>query len=75
MLKFLKFGLRRCQFDHYVFSLTSARGKILFIVYVNDIIIASNDKKSIDTLKRCLQNSFQTKDLGKLCYFLGIEVA
>ena len=58
-----------------MFSLTSARGKILLIVYVNDIIIASNDKKSIDTLKKCLQNSFQTKDLGKFCYFLGIEVA
>ena len=26
-------------------------------------------------MKRYLQNSFRTKDLGKLCYFLGIEVA
>ena len=26
-------------------------------------------------MKRYLQNSFQTKDLGKLRYFLGIEVA
>ena len=45
------------------------------IEYVDDIIITGNDKQGIDDLKIYLQNSFQTKDLGKLCYFLGIEVA
>ena len=44
-------------------------------MYVNDIIITSDDKKNIDDLKRYLQNSLWTKDLGKLHYFLGIEVA
>ena len=58
-----------------MFSHTSARGKILLIVYINDIIITGDDKKGIDDLKRYLQNSFRTKDLGKLRYFLGIEVA
>ena len=60
--------------DHSMFSHTSARGKIFLIVYVDDIIITGDDKKGIDDLKRYLQNSFQTKDLGKLRYFLGIEV-
>ena len=46
----------------------------MLIVYVVDIIITGDDKKGIDDLKRYLQNSFQTKDLGKLRYFLGIEV-
>ena len=45
------------------------------IVYVDDIIITGDNKKGIDDLKRYLQNSFRTKDLGKLRYFLGIEVA
>ena len=58
-----------------MFSHTSARGKILLIVYIDDIIITGDDKKGIDDLKRYLQNSFRTKDLGKLRYFLGIEVA
>ena len=71
----LKFGLRRCHSDHSVFSYTFDRGKILLIVYVDDIIITGDDKQSIDDLKRYLQNSFRTKDLGKLRYFLGIEVA
>ena len=47
----------------------------MFIVYVDDIIITGDDKKGIDDLKRYLQNSFRTKDLDKLRYFLGIEVA
>ena len=57
-----------------MFSRTFARGKILLIVYVEDIIITRDDK-GIDDLKIYLQNSFRTKDLGKLRYFLGIEVA
>ena len=71
----LKFGLRRCHSDHSVFSHTSNRGKILLIVYVDDIIVTRDDKQGIDDLKRYLQNSFRTKDLGKLCYFLSIEIA
>ena len=58
-----------------MFSHTSDRGKILLIVYVDDIIIIGDDKQDIDDLKGYLQNSFRTKDLGKLRYFLGIEVA
>ena len=71
----LKFGLRRCHSDHSVFSHTFDRGKILLIVYVDDIIITGDDKQGIDDLKIYLQNSIRTKDLGKLCYVLGIEVA
>ena len=43
----LKFGLRRCHSYHSVFSHTSARGKILLIVYIDDIIITGDDKKDI----------------------------
>ena len=60
----LKFGLQCRYSDHSVFSHTFARGKILLIVYVDDIIINCDDKKDIDDLKRYLQNSFRTKDLG-----------
>ena len=56
-------------------SHTSDKGKILLIVYVDDIIITGDDKQGINDLKRYLQNSFRTKDLGKLRYLLGIEVA
>jgi len=41
----LKFGLQCCYPVHSVFSHIFARGKILLIVYVDDIIINSDDKK------------------------------
>ena len=45
------------------------------VVYVDDIIITGNDQEGIQKLKQHLFYHFQTKDLGKLKYFLGIEVA
>lgn len=45
------------------------------IVYVDDIIITGDDVDAINNLKRLLQSEFKVKDLGKLQYFLGIEIA
>jgi len=45
------------------------------MVYVDDIVIAGNDTTKIVQLKKHLFSHFQTKDLGYLKYFLGIEVA
>ena len=40
-----------------------------------DIDITSTDQDGIQNLKQHLFTHFQTKDLGKLKYFLGIEIA
>ena len=48
---------------------------IYLVVYVDDIVITGNDQDGITNLKQHLFKHFQTKDLGKLKYFLGIEVA
>nr|KYP68976.1 hypothetical protein KK1_022626 [Cajanus cajan] len=45
------------------------------MVYVDDIVITGNDATRISQLKDHLFSHFQTKDLGSLKYFLGIEVA
>jgi len=44
-------------------------------VYVDDIVLTDNDNHGISQLKQHLYHHFQTKDLGKLRYLLGIEVA
>ena len=44
-------------------------------MYVDDIIVTGNDEKEKNTLKQCLAKEFEIKDLGKLKYFHGIEVA
>jgi hypothetical protein len=44
------------------------------LVYVDDIIVASSNKKAIEQLLHKLSHEFALKDLGDLHYFLGIEV-
>jgi hypothetical protein len=61
--------------DHSVYYRHSAQGCIHLIVYFDDIVITGSDQQEILQLKQYLSNQFQTKDLGKLRYFLGIEVA
>ncbi|XP_020234117.1 uncharacterized protein LOC109814165 [Cajanus cajan] len=45
------------------------------MVYVDDIVITGSDATIISQLKEHLFSHFQTKNLGSLKYFLGIEVA
>jgi Reverse transcriptase (RNA-dependent DNA polymerase) len=44
-------------------------------VYVDDIIITDNNNEEINIVKQYLKNEFDIKDLGKLSYFFGIEIA
>ncbi|XP_057434172.1 uncharacterized protein LOC130726869 isoform X2 [Lotus japonicus] len=70
----MEFGLRRSESDHTVFFKQTNKGCILLVVYVDDIVITGSDSEGIGNLKTFLQTKFQTKDLGILKYFLGIEV-
>nr|KYP55651.1 Retrovirus-related Pol polyprotein from transposon TNT 1-94 [Cajanus cajan] len=70
------FGLKRSEADHSVFYCHTSPGRCVYlIVYVDDIVITGNDATTISQLKKHLFSQFQTKDLGHLRYFLGIEVA
>lgn len=45
------------------------------LVYVDDIIVTGNDEREKQRLKQNLIKEFEIKELGKLRYFLGIEVS
>jgi len=45
------------------------------LVYVDDLVISCNDNVAIKAFKTYLYACFHMKDLGRLKYFLGIEVA
>ncbi|XP_073224955.1 uncharacterized protein [Cicer arietinum] len=69
-----EFDLIRSEVDHSVFYRHSVQLCIYLIVYVDDIVITGSDQQRILQLKQHLSNQFQTKDLGRLRYFLGIEL-
>ena len=48
---------------------------IALLVYVDDIIVTGNNVDEINRFKDFWKTKFMIKDLGKLQYFLGIEVA
>jgi histone deacetylase 1/2 len=52
----------------------SKGGCTIFVVYVDDIIVASSSQAATTALLRDLEQDFALKDLGNLHYFLGIEI-
>jgi hypothetical protein len=68
-------GFKRSNADSSMFVRSGSSGKIVVLVYVDDIIVTGDNGDEINTLKRSLQCQFAIKDLGVLKYFLGIEVA
>lgn len=69
-------GYTQGQADHTMFTKVSHGGKrTALIVYVDDIIITGDDLLEMNNLKKSLASEFETKDLGSLKYFLGMEVA
>lgn len=70
-----KQGYSQAQADHTLFYKHKNRRIIILIVYVDDIILTGDDEEEISRLKKGLAAEFEMKDLGKLRYFLGMEVA
>nr|GEV64003.1 putative reverse transcriptase, RNA-dependent DNA polymerase [Tanacetum cinerariifolium] len=60
--------------DHTLFLKHKGNFVTCLIIYVDDMIIIGNDEEEIKKLKGELFTEFEMKDLGRLKYFLGIEV-
>ncbi|KAL6327732.1 hypothetical protein AAG906_024701 [Vitis piasezkii] len=64
----------RLHNDHTLFTKHQDTSFLALLIYIDDIIIASNDQIVVDTLKHALNCKFKMKNLGPLRYFLGLEV-
>lgn len=59
--------------DPSLFTKSSPGSFTYVLVYVDDLIVASDNMKSISTLKQFLNDALKIKDLGCIKYFLEIE--
>ena len=57
----------------YIISLVGA--SIFFLVlYVNNMLLATNDLNLLRDTKQFLSNTFEMNDLGNASYVLGIQI-
>lgn len=61
--------------DHYLFVKSKVENIVVLAIYVDDIIIEENNKHEIDNTKAMVNKNFSMKDLSKLHYFSGLEIA
>ena len=74
-LYFAKEGFERCPYKHILFIKAGEGGKILIVcLYVDDLIFTGNDEHMFVEFKHSMMQEFDMTNLGKMRYFLGIEV-
>lgn len=71
----LRFGFIRLYYYYSLFSYTRKGIEIRVLIYVDDLLICGNDSYMLQKFKECFGKCFSMKDVGKLKYFLGIEVS
>ena len=70
-----KFGFQQSSSDYPLFTFRDGIVQMNILVYVDDLIISGTNEVVVQRFKDYLNQCFHMKDLGKLKYFLGIEVA
>ena len=68
-------GFTQSKYDYSMFTRVHNDVIIVILVYVDDILVASNNLEAVLEFKQFLHDQFKLKDLGPLKYFLGLEVA
>lgn len=68
-------GFKRSNADPSLFIKDRSFGKLVVLIYVDDLIITGSNNAEISKLKFFLSKKLAIKSLGALKYFLGIEIA
>ena len=67
-------GFHNSHADTSLFVLNTGGNLLYLLVYVDDIILTSNDDTMVHKFMQLLAHQFSLKDMGHLSYFLGMEV-
>lgn len=67
-------GFQRCPQEYAVYKRQKLNSVLIVGVYVDDLIVTGTNEEEVAVFKKQMQKVFDMTDLGKLSYYLGIEV-
>ncbi|KAH9685886.1 hypothetical protein KPL70_014146 [Citrus sinensis] len=70
----ISYGFRMIEEDHCAYVKRSKDDFAIFSLYVDDILLATNNKEFVKTVKDLLYLNFDMKDMGKASYILRVKI-
>jgi len=70
----LSYGFVENTVDRCIYMKVSGSKFIILVLYVDDILLATNDIVLLHDVKNFLSNKFEMKDMSEASYVIGIEI-
>lgn len=70
----IKLNFSRSQTDPCIYVKKNKADLLIITVYVDDLLILSNNEEGLLILKKELSRTFKMKDLGEATYLLGLAI-
>lgn len=70
---FVSLGFKSCESDHSIYVFCTEGNTLIVVVYVDDLVITSNNSNITFRLKRQLVDIFEMTNIVILCFFLGLH--
>ena len=68
------FGFEENVMDQCIYQKVSGSKICFLVLYVDDILLATNDKGMLHEVKQFLSKNFEMKDMGEASYVIGIKI-
>ena len=68
------FGFVENPMDQFIYQKVSGSKTFFLVLYVDDILLATNDKGMMHGVKQFLSKNFDMKDMGEAFYVIGIKI-
>ena len=70
----VSFGFKENTVDWCIYLKVSGSKVIFLILYVRDILLATNDPGLLHKTEKLLSSNFEMKDMGEVSYVIWIEI-
>ncbi|CAA7040775.1 unnamed protein product [Microthlaspi erraticum] len=71
---FMKEKFEKCYYEHTLFVKKEGDSILIVSLYVDDLIYTGNSLTMLEEFKQSMMKEFAMTDLGKMKFFLGVEV-